>query len=160
MRTISLTEFRDIFRPDYRLLALDVSKASIGIAVATMAVRVVTPLTTIKRAGVKADAAALARILADYPADMFVVGWPLNMDGNEGARCQSVRDSMVEIMKFLPDIPILFFDERLSTADGDKMVDEYRDKQGKLTNRLGKKAGAAKDHMAAKAILESFLEKY
>ena len=156
MRTISLTEIREKFiAPDIRVLALDVSKSSIGIAVATMGLRVVTPLKTIKRAGIKADAGALNAILRDYPSQLMAVGWPLNMDGTEGVRCQSVRDSMVELMKFMPDVPILFWDERLSTADGDKLVDSLGDIQGNLRDKQGIKP---RDHLAAKVILESFLE--
>lgn len=155
MRTASLPEIHQNFSaPETRVLALDVSKAAIGIAVATMGVRVVTPLTTIKRAGIKADAQALNAVLKDYPAHFLLVGWPLNMDGTEGPRCQSVRDSMVEIMKFLPDIPILFWDERLSTRDGDKLVDELGDIQGNLRDKRGIKP---RDHMAAKVFLEDFL---
>jgi putative Holliday junction resolvase len=156
MRTISLTEIREKFiAPETRVLALDVSKSSIGVAVATMALRVVTPLKTIKRAGIKADASALNGVLRDYPSQLMVVGWPLNMDGTEGARCQSVRDSMVEIMKFLPDLPILYWDERLSTADGDKLVESLGDIQGNLRDKQGIKP---RDHLAAKVILESFFE--
>jgi putative holliday junction resolvase len=157
MRTITAPEIREKLLPEMRVLGLDISKTSIGVAVASFGRNVVTPLTTIKRAGIKADSEALLRILKDYPVELFVVGWPLNMDGTEGGRCQSVRDSMVEIMKFLPDIPILFWDERLSTERGDKMVDDLGDIQGNLRDKQGAKP---RDHLAAKVILEGFLEKY
>lgn len=156
MRTVSLTEIREKFSaPEHRALALDVSKSSIGVAVATMGVRIVSPLKTIQRAGIKADAAALNAVFKDYPPHFLVVGWPLNMDGTEGARCQSVKDSMVEIMKFVPDIPILFWDERLSTKDGDKLVEDLGEIQGNLRDNRGIKP---RDHLAAKVILENFLE--
>ena len=158
MRVISFSEIQKNIECFKRIMALDVSASSIGVAVATLSVRVATPLKTIRRAGIKADAALLVELLTDYPSDLLVVGYPLNMDGSEGARCQSVRDSIREIMKFLPDIPILFWDERLSTISGDKMVDEYREKLGTLKNKSGKKAGAPKDHMAAKAILDGVLD--
>lgn len=158
MRLVTFDEIQKNINSYARIIALDISASSIGVAMGSMSLKLVTPLKTIKRASLKADAAALNSILKDYPADLGLIGYPLNMDGTEGARCQSVKDTVVELMKHLPDIPILFWDERLSTVTGDKMVDEYREKLGTFRNKSGKKAGAPKDHMAAKAILDGFFD--
>jgi putative Holliday junction resolvase len=158
MRLVTFDEIQKNINSYARVIALDISASSIGVAMGSLSLKVATPLKTFKRASLKADAAALGAILKDYPTDLWVIGYPLNMDGTEGARCQSVKDTATELMKHLPEIPILFWDERLSTEAGDKMVDEYREKLGTLTNKSGKKALAAKDHLAAKAILESFFD--
>jgi putative Holliday junction resolvase len=161
MRTITLTEIQKILKPHDRIMALDISASSIGVAVATISIGVSTPLETIARKGIKADAASLNRLLDQYPSALIVIGWPLNMDGTEGKRCQSVKDSATEIMKYVnqPAPPVLFWDERLSTEDGERLVDNLRDKQGKLTNSLGKKtASKARDHLAAKVILDGVME--
>ncbi len=161
MDTKTIEEIQKILKPTDRLMALDISASSIGVAVATLSIGVSTPIETITRKGIKSDSESLNRLLSEYPSAVLIVGWPLNMDGTEGKRCQSVRDSLIEIMKYIkpPKPYILFWDERLSTEHGDKMVDDLRDKQGKLTNKLGKKnSSKPRDHLAAKIILDGVME--
>ncbi|HEX6142718.1 MAG TPA: Holliday junction resolvase RuvX, partial [Geminicoccaceae bacterium] len=72
------------------LLALDVSKRAIGLAGADPTWSLVTPLTTVRRTRLAADLEAIGRLIRARAAGLLVVGWPLEMDGREGRRCQSV----------------------------------------------------------------------
>jgi putative Holliday junction resolvase len=97
-----------------RLLGLDVGDKTIGLALSDPALSVASPVTTIKRSKFTADATALLKLAADRGVGGLVIGLPLNMDGTEGPRCQSVRQFGSNLLK-LKDLPILFWDERLST---------------------------------------------
>ncbi|HSE73300.1 MAG TPA: Holliday junction resolvase RuvX [Dongiaceae bacterium] len=97
-----------------RLLGLDVGDKTIGLALSDPALSVASPVTTIRRSKFTADATALLKLAADRGVGGLVIGLPLNMDGTEGPRCQSVRQFASNLLK-LKDLPILFWDERLST---------------------------------------------
>jgi putative Holliday junction resolvase len=97
-----------------RLLGLDVGEKTIGLALSDPALSVASPVSTIKRTKFTADANALLKLAAERQVGGLVIGLPLNMDGSEGPRCQSVRQFAANLLK-LKDLPILFWDERLST---------------------------------------------
>ena len=97
-----------------RLLGLDVGEKTIGLALSDPGLRVASPVATIRRTKFTADANALLKLAAERQVGGLVIGLPLNMDGSEGPRCQSVRQFAVNLLK-LKDLPILFWDERLST---------------------------------------------
>ena len=96
------------------LLALDVSKRSLGVAGADPGWQLATPLVTIRRQRWAEDLAQLRAILREREAGALVVGWPLNMDGSEGPRCQAVRAFAVRLEAEL-GLPVLLWDERWST---------------------------------------------
>jgi len=98
-----------------RLLGLDLGEKTIGLALSDPGLSVASPITTIRRTKFTADAKELLRIVAERQVGGLVIGLPLNMDGSEGPRCQSVRQFAVNLTK-LQDLPILFWDERLSTV--------------------------------------------
>jgi putative Holliday junction resolvase len=97
-----------------RLLGLDVGDKTIGLALSDPALSVASPVTTIRRTKFTADAASLLKLAAERGVGGLVIGLPLNMNGSEGPRCQSVRQFASNLLK-LKDLPILFWDERLST---------------------------------------------
>ena len=97
-----------------RLLGLDVGEKTIGLALSDPALSVASPISTIKRTKFTADANALLKLSSERDVGGLVIGLPLNMDGSEGPRCQSVRQFAANLLK-LKDLPILFWDERLST---------------------------------------------
>jgi len=74
-----------------RLLGLDPGSKTLGLAISDSALKVASPLDTIKRGKFTEDAARLAAICKDYRIGGLVFGLPVNMDGSEGPRCQSVR---------------------------------------------------------------------
>ena len=96
------------------LLGLDIGEKTVGMAVSDDGLRVATPLDTIRRAKFTRDAEKLLAVIADYRIGGIVVGLPVNMDGSEGPRCQSVRQFGANLAE-KTDIPIGFWDERMST---------------------------------------------
>jgi putative Holliday junction resolvase len=120
-----------------RLLGLDVGEKTIGLALSDPGLSVASPVSTIKRTKFTADANALLKLAAERGVGGLVVGLPLNMDGSEGPRCQSVRQFAANLLK-LKDLPILFWDERLSTVAVERAMiahDVTRAKRDKVVDQ-------------------------
>lgn len=58
--------------------------------------------------GLRLTARPLAAAIKDYGVSGLVVGWPLNVDGSEGPKCQSVKDTILAMQEWLPDLPVTF----------------------------------------------------
>jgi putative Holliday junction resolvase len=98
-----------------RLFGLDLGEKTIGIAVSDPGLHVATPVMTIRRKKFTIDAQELLRLIEERQVGGLVIGLPRNMDGSEGPRCQSVRQFASNLLK-LKDMPVAFWDERLSTV--------------------------------------------
>jgi putative Holliday junction resolvase len=131
------------------LLALDVSKRAIGVAGADASWRLATPLRTIRRRRWAQDLGALGEIVRERGAGALVIGWPLNMDGSEGPRCQSVR-AFADSLDAALDLPMLLWDERLSTFAAQQAADH--------AGLRGEKRITALDALAAATILQDTLD--
>lgn len=103
-----------------RLLGLDLGTKTIGLALADGMHNIATPLRTIQRRKFTLDIQDMKREITEFAVGGYVLGLPLNMDGTEGPRCQSVRHFADEMRRhpeiFGPDPWIALWDERLSTA--------------------------------------------
>jgi putative Holliday junction resolvase len=130
------------------LLALDVSKRALGVAGADAGWRLATPLTTIRRSRLAQDLERLRRIVAERDAGALVLGWPLNMDGSEGPRCQAVR-AFADDLDAALGLPILLWDERLTTFAAEEAAERAGLRGRKRTEML--------DALAAAALLQDFL---
>ncbi|MBV8189029.1 MAG: Holliday junction resolvase RuvX [Alphaproteobacteria bacterium] len=140
--------------PAGRLMALDVGSKTIGIATSDPLRLLATPLTTLKRTKLAPDLAQLADLVRKNDIKALVIGLPLNMDGSEGPRCQSVRQFVANIERHgashLAELPVLLQDERLSTAAVTRrMIEDYDMSRAKRAERV--------DAAAAAWILESAL---
>src|SRR5260370_30886760 len=91
MPVVDFPELKALLVRDGRLMALDVGTKTIGVATSDVLRTLATPLTTLRRGKLAADLAALAQLAAKHEAKALTIGLPLNMDGSEGPRCQSVR---------------------------------------------------------------------
>lgn len=98
-----------------RLMGLDVGEKTVGIAVSDTTLSIATPVETLRRGKFTADAEKLAKLVTERGVGGFVVGLPVNMDGSEGPRCQSVRAFARNLLGKI-DLPLAFWDERLSTS--------------------------------------------
>jgi putative Holliday junction resolvase len=98
-----------------RLLGLDVGAKTIGLALSDARLVIATPLTTIRRKRFRDDAASLFELAAAREVGGLVIGLPLRLEGGESPRTQSVRQFARNLLA-LADLPIAFWDERLSTA--------------------------------------------
>ncbi|MFN3348183.1 Holliday junction resolvase RuvX [Pseudorhodoplanes sp.] len=110
-----LTEAWTLLPENGALLGLDLGTKTIGVAVCDPDRRLAAGVTTIARKAFQADAAMLLGLATERSAVAIVLGLPLNMDGSEGPRAQSTRAFARNLAK-LTELPILFWDERLSTA--------------------------------------------
>ena len=154
MAVIDLPELKALLVKDGRLMALDVGSRTIGVATSDALRILATPLTTIKRTRLAADLAKLGDLAARHEIKGLVIGLPLNMDGTEGPRCQSVRQFAANIANHGPPVlaslPVVLQDERLSTAAVTRgMIDDYDMSRAKRAERV--------DAAAAAWILESAL---
>src|SRR5688572_18289212 len=128
-------------------LAVEPGEKRTGLAVSAGSIAVALP--TLRMKGDGKDADRIAKVARDAEAGRIIVGLPLNMDGTEGPRARAARD-LGEAVRQATDLPVEFWDERLSTAEG-----EARLREAGLDNReLSKRSDAA----AAIVILESYLK--
>ena len=131
------TALRAALPRNQRLLGLDVGEKTIGLALSDPALSVASPISTIRRTKFTADANALLKLAAERGVGGLVIGLPLNMDGSEGPRCQSVRQFAANLLK-LKDLPILFWDERMSTMAVERAMiahDVTRAKRDKVVDQ-------------------------
>jgi putative holliday junction resolvase len=110
-----IDELRTALPATGRLLGLDVGTKTIGIAISDPGRTIASPLETIRRGRFAADVERLKALVAERGIGGLVLGLPVNMDGSEGPRCQSVRQFAANLLQRLA-IPLAFWDERLSTA--------------------------------------------
>ncbi len=99
-----------------RLLGLDVGTKTIGLALSDTRLVIASPLDTIRRRGrFRDDAAALFATVDRHGVGGLVIGLPLALSGGDSPRTQSVRQFVRNLLA-LRDMPVAFWDERLSTA--------------------------------------------
>ena len=147
---LALVELEPLLPPRGSLLGLDLGTKTIGVAISDGMRYSATPLETIRRTKFTADAARLIELVAENQAGGIVLGLPLNMDGSEGPRAQSTRAFARNLAPKLT-IPIVFWDERLSTSAVTRTLidaDVRRDKRAEVVDKL-----------AASYILQGVLER-
>jgi putative Holliday junction resolvase len=110
-----LAAFMEGLAPGARLLGVDLGTKTIGLALSDVERRIATPLETVKRVKFTPDVAKVKDLAERFGVGGLVIGLPLNMDGSEGPRSQATR-AFVRNMKPLLPLPVLFWDERLSTS--------------------------------------------
>ncbi len=104
------------------LVGLDLGEKTIGVAVSDVLRSVASPLALIRRRKFTEEAHELSGLMSGRGARALVVGLPLNMDGSEGPRCQSVRAFARNLLRLDPTLDVAFWDERLSTMAVNRML--------------------------------------
>jgi putative Holliday junction resolvase len=150
MPVIPLSDFRPLVAKGLRLLGLDLGEKTIGLALSDTLLTIATPLETLKRGKFAADAQILGGMIARHGVGGLVVGLPLNMDGSDGPSAQSAR-AFGRNFAAKSELPIVFWDERLSTAAVTRTLLEAD------TSR--KRRGEVVDKMAAAYILQGALDR-
>jgi putative Holliday junction resolvase len=133
------------------VLGLDLGEKTIGVAVSDLTRTIASPLVLIRKTKFTDEANQLFKLMADRGAGGVVIGLPVNMDGTEGVRCQSNRAFARNLLR-LKDLPIAFWDERLSSAAVNRMLIQEAD----LTR---KKRAEVVDRAAAAYILQGALDR-
>ena len=108
-------ELEESLGEDERWLGIDVGAKTLGLALSDVTLTIATPLDTLRRGKFAGDAESLREIVERERIGGLVLGLPLNMDGSEGPRCQSVRQ-FARNLETRMDVPMTFWDERLSTV--------------------------------------------
>ncbi|SDE04712.1 Holliday junction resolvase RuvX [Limimaricola pyoseonensis] len=132
------------------LAGLDFGTKTIGVAVSDGLRSVATPLETVKRKKFTEDAARLLAIAEARGLAGFVLGLPRNMDGSEGPRAQSTR-AFARNLSRLTELPIGFWDERLSTVAAERALLE--------ADHSRKRRAEVIDAVAAGYILQGMLDR-
>nr|WP_243627662.1 Holliday junction resolvase RuvX [Rhodovulum sp. BSW8] len=132
------------------LIGLDFGEKTIGVAVSDPFWTVASPLETIRRKKFTLDAGRVLDIAQGRSVGGIVLGLPRNMDGTEGARCQSTR-AFARNLSRITDLPIGFWDERLSTVAAERALLEADTSRRRRAEVI--------DHVAAGYILQGLLDR-
>jgi len=150
MAIVEMNDLRKTVKRGERLLGLDLGSKTIGLAISDSGFMIASPLETIRRKKFTADALALKAIIDERQIGGLVLGLPKNMDGSDGPRVQSTRQFAANLLERF-DIPIAFWDERLSTMAVERVLVNEADMSRQ-------KRSAVVDKMAASYILQGALD--
>ena len=145
-----VSDFANEVKSSNSLIGLDLGTKTIGVAVSDTILSVATPIKTIKRKKFSADADQLLGIISIKNCCGVILGLPKNMDGSEGSRAQSTR-AFARNFSAKTQLPITFWDERLSTVAAEKALLE--------ADTTRKRRAEVIDHVAAAYILQGFLDR-
>ena len=151
MPVLDLLDLPAACPPDTPWMGLDLGEKTIGVAVSDATRMIASPLELIRKTKFTAEANRLLALIDERRIGAVVIGLPINMDGTEGVRCQSNRAFARNLLR-LRDLPIAFWDERMSTMAVNRfLIDE-------LDASRAKRAGLV-DQMAAGWILQGALDR-
>lgn len=133
-----------------RIMALDVGSRTIGIACSDALLMTAQGIETIRRTSLENDFNRLRELISEYEVHELVVGMPKNMNGTKGDRAEKTEE-FVEKMKAVIDLPVTFWDERLSTIMAERQLI--------AADVSRKKRKGVIDKMAAVVILQGYLDR-
>ena len=142
MAIVELKELKQHLKRGQRLLGFDHGSKTIGLALSDSLLMIASPMETIKRTKFTKDAERILTIIEEQEVGGLVMGLPLSMDGTEGPRVQSVRQFAANIGQ-KTDLPICFWDERLSTTAVERVLEGEADLSRKRRKELVDKAAAS-----------------
>ena len=120
------------------LIGIDAGTKTLGLALSDITRTIASPLTVIRRTKFKEDAAELLRAAEKHRIGGFVLGLPTNLDGTSGPRVQATR-AFARNLNALSELPILLWDERLSTAEAERTLlaaDASRKRRTEVIDKL------------------------
>ena len=138
LTTTDVADFLAPLPPSGRLIGIDGGTKTLGLALSDILRTIASPLETIERTKFKADAARLLSLIAAHQICGLVLGLPTNMDGSEGPRVQATR-ALARNLNILTPLPILLWDERLTTAAAERMLisaDTTRKRRAEVIDKL------------------------
>ena len=131
------------------ILSVDYGDKRTGIAVCDKYEMLASPVCVLNEWNAEVLADKIVGVAKEKKAEEIVVGLPKNMDGSKGFRADAC-ESLGELLKQRTDIPIKFWDERLTTVSAHKILNE--------NNVRGKKRKAVVDAVAAEIILQDYID--
>jgi putative Holliday junction resolvase len=121
-----------------RLIGIDAGTKTLGLALSDVTRSIASALETIRRTKFRDDAKRLLHLAAEHGVRGFVLGLPVNLDGSEGPRAQATR-ALARNLNALSPLPILLWDERLTTAEAERMLiaaDASRKRRADVIDKL------------------------
>ncbi|HTP85802.1 MAG TPA: Holliday junction resolvase RuvX [Bryobacteraceae bacterium] len=136
--------------PVPRVLALDLGKKRIGLAVSDELGITAQGLDTLERANIRADLALLAGIVSEKGVSLILMGKPLHMSGQESRQVQYTRE-FAERLARVTGVPVEFRDERLTTVQAERVL-----REGGI--RLREDRARSVDRLSAVLLLQDYLD--
>lgn len=140
---------KNVAQLPHRILALDIGTKTIGLAISDSNCRIASPLKTVFRKGSTQEVNDIQQVVNEYSVKSLIAGYPLHLHGDEGERCQYVY-SYAEALSSTLNIPVLLWDERMSTVSAERLLIEGDMSRAKRKQHI--------DAVAASIILQSFLD--
>jgi putative Holliday junction resolvase len=135
--------------PPGRILGVDYGSVRIGLAVSDPDRRIASPLTTYQRRGQEADVAYFKKLVEDEQIVLIVVGLPVHLSGQEGAKAREARE-LGQWLGKATSLPIVFWDERFTTVEAEGHL---------LSAGLTRKRRRERiDRVAAQILLQSYID--
>ncbi len=132
-----------------RVLALDVGDKRVGVAISDPSQLLARSLKTIRRKSNQEHFAAVARLAEEYEVEKVVVGYPRSLDGTTGEQAGKV-ERYAEGLSEVLNVPVVLWDERLSTVSAERLMREAGLRSEKRRERV--------DAVAAAVILQDYLD--
>ena len=132
-----------------RILSVDYGDSRTGLALSDPSGFLAQGIGCLREKGMRNVARMVAETAKEKGACKIVVGLPINMDGSEGFRAEKVR-AFADLLKEETDLPIVFYDERLSTMQAHRIMN--------MTETFGKKRKDNVDTLSAQIILQDYLD--
>ena len=131
------------------ILAVDYGDKRTGIAVCDKLEILASPVCVLTEWNAETLAHKIIDIAIEKKAEKIVVGLPKNMDGSKGFRAEAC-EALGDLLKSKCDIPVVFWDERLTTVSAHRILSE--------NNVRGKKRKSVVDSVAAEIILQNYID--
>ena len=147
---VDIDELPTLLAANAPVAAIDLGTKTIGLAVSDRSLSFAHPRPVIARKKFTIDAGQLLKALDADGVGALAVGLPINMDGTEGPRAQASR-AFVRNLRPMTELPILFWDERLSTVAAERALIEMDVSRRKRDERI--------DSAAAAFILQGVLDR-
>lgn len=132
-----------------RILALDLGKRRIGLAISDELGITAQGLDTLQRTNLREDLAHLANLITEKNAGLILMGNPIHMSGREGRQAEYTRD-FAERLKEKTGLPLVYWDERLTSVEAGRVL---RDSGISIEKRA-----RAVDRLSAVILLASYLD--
>ena len=134
-----------------KLLGIDFGDKRTGLAISDPSRILASGIGYISPGGIVKVADAIAEVCKEQRIVGIVLGLPVNMDGSQGFRADRIKELRVLLEERMPEIPVAFFDERLSTMAAARFLNE--------TNARGAKRKGVVDTLSAQIILQNALDR-
>lgn len=153
MEVIDLAHFKENCLPTFdktgRILGIDLGSKRIGLALSDPSLTIASPYRVLARVTFKSVLETLLHIIDRENVKCVVLGLPIERDGREGRAVQGVRHFVYNLSPHI-DLPVLYWDERLSTVAVERVLNQTSLKRDEKTKVV--------DKMAASYILQGFLD--